>query len=87
MKILNFKKFMKTYNLKNDNMNESQLQKVYNYPNYRRDSKIITYKGFVNLDNGSLGGAHWCASYVNDNKSYYFDSFQINFYSNIYLNR
>ena len=30
MKILNFKDFMKKYNLKNDTMNESQLQKIYN---------------------------------------------------------
>ena len=31
MKVLNFKDFMKKYNLKNDTMNESQLQRVYNY--------------------------------------------------------
>ena len=28
MKILNFKDFMKKYKLKNDTMNESQLQKI-----------------------------------------------------------
>ena len=28
MKILNFKDFMKKYNLKNDTMNESQLQEI-----------------------------------------------------------
>ena len=32
MKILNFKDFMKKYKLKNDTMNGSQLQKIYNYP-------------------------------------------------------
>ena len=40
MKILNFRDFMKKYKLKNDTMNESQLQKVYNYRKYPRDSKI-----------------------------------------------
>ena len=34
MKILNFKKFTKIYNLKDDTMNESELQRVYNYPIY-----------------------------------------------------
>ena len=32
MTILNFINFKKKYNLKNDTMNESQLQKIYNYP-------------------------------------------------------
>ena len=32
MKILKFKDFMKKYYLKNDTMNESELQKVYIYP-------------------------------------------------------
>ena len=32
MKILSFKDFMKKYNLKNDTTNESELQKIYNYP-------------------------------------------------------
>ena len=40
MKNLNFKHFMKKNNLKNDTMNESQLQRVYSYPIYPRDSKI-----------------------------------------------
>ena len=75
MKILNFKDFMKKYNLKNDTMNESQLQKIYKYPIYPRDSKIYSDRGFVNIDNGQKGGTHWCAFYIKDNKSYYFDSF------------
>ena len=75
MKIINFKDFMTKYNLKNDTMNESQLQKVYKYPIYPRDSKIYSDKGFVNIDNGSMGGSHWTCSIVKDNKSYYFDSF------------
>ena len=45
-------------------MTESQLQIVYNYHIYPRDSKIFSDKGFVNIDNGSLGGSHWCAFYV-----------------------
>ena len=75
MKVLNFKDFMKKYNLKNDTMNEFQLQKVYNYSIYRRDSKIYSDKGFVNTDNGSQGGTHWTCFIVKDKESYYFDSF------------
>ena len=51
MKVLNFKDFMKKYNLKNDTMNESHLQRIYNYPIYPRDSKIHSDRGFVNIDN------------------------------------
>ena len=75
MKDLNFKVFMRKNKLKNDTMNESQLQRVYNYSIYPRDSKIYTDKGFVNIDNGSRGGTHWTCFIVKDNKSYYFDSF------------
>ena len=69
MRILNFKHFMKTYTLKNDTMNESELQSFYNYPIYPRDSKIFSDKGFVNLDDGSQGGTHWTCFIVNDNRS------------------
>ena len=75
MKVLNFKDFMKKYNLKNDTMNESQLQKIYNYPIYPRDSKIYSDKGFVNIDNGFQGGTHWTCYIVKEKKSYFFDSF------------
>ena len=56
-------------------MNESQLQKVYNYPMYPRDSKIYSDKGFVNIDDGRMGGSHWVAFCIKDNKSFYFDTF------------
>ena len=75
MKILILKDFMKSYNLKNNTMKESQLQKIYNYPIYPRDSKIHSDKGFVNKDNGSQGGTQGTCFIVKDNKSYYFDSF------------
>ena len=75
MKLLNFKDFMKNYNLKNDTMNESQLQRIYKYPIYPRDFKINSDRGFVNIDNASMGGSHWTCFIVKDNKSYYFDSF------------
>ena len=75
MKILNFKDFMKKNNLKNDTLNESELQKINNYPLYPRDSKIYSDKGFVNIDDGSQGGTHWTAFYIKDNKSFYFDTF------------
>ena len=75
MKVLNFKDFIKKHNLKDNTMNESQLQRVYNHPIYPRDSKINSDKGFVNIDNGFQGGTHWTCFIVKDNKSYYFDSF------------
>ena len=56
-------------------MNESQLQKLYNNPIYPRDSKIHSDNWFVNIENGSQGGTHWCAFHIKYNKSYYFDSF------------
>ena len=49
---------MKKYNIKKDSMNESELQRVYNSEIYPRDSKIYSDRGFVNTDNGSLGGSH-----------------------------
>ena len=75
MKVLSFKDFMKKYKLKNATMNETELQRVYNYPIYPRDCKIYSDKGFVNIDNGSQGGTHWTCFYIKDNKSFYFDSF------------
>ena len=77
MKILNFKDFMKKYNLKNDTMNESELQRVYNCSIYPRDSKIYSDRGYVNIDNGSQEGTHRTCFIVKDNKSYYFDSFGV----------
>ena len=61
---------MKKNKLKNDTMNESQLQQIYNYPIYPRDSKIYSNKGFVNIDDGSMSGSHWICFIVKDNKSY-----------------
>ena len=75
MRVLNFKDFMKKYKLENDTMDESRLQEIYNYPIYPRDSKIQSDKGFVNIDDGRMGGTHWTCYIVKDNKSYYFDSF------------
>ena len=75
MKVLNFKDFLKKYKLKNDTMDESELQKIYNHSIYPRDSKIHSDKRLVNIDNGSQGGTHWTCFIVKDNKSYYFDSF------------
>ena len=75
MKVLNFKEFMKKYNLKNDTMNESQIQKFYNYPVYPRDSKTLSDKGFISIDDRSQGGTHWTSFIVKDNKSFYFGSF------------
>ena len=75
MKILTLKDFMKKYILKNDSMNESRLQKNYNYPIYPRYSKIYSDKGFVNIDDGRMGGSHWTCFIVKDEESFCFDSF------------
>ena len=56
-------------------MKERELQRVHNYNIYPRDSKFITDKGFVNIDNGSQGGTPWNCFIVKDTKSYYFESF------------
>ena len=72
---MNLKQFMDKYNLKDQTMSESDLQKVYNYKLYPRDSKILSDRGFVNIDNGEQNGTHWTCFYIKDKKSYYFDSF------------
>ena len=56
-------------------MVESQLQRIFNYPINPRDSNFYSDRGFVNIDNGPMGGSHWCLFYFKDNKSFYFDSF------------
>ena len=56
-------------------MNGSELQSVYNYHIYPRDSKIHSDRGFVNLDKGSHGGTHWTCYRVKKDKTFYFDSF------------
>ena len=75
MKIIDFKDFMKKYKLKNNTMNELQLQKIYNYPIYPKNSIIYSDRGFINIDDGRMGGTHWTCFIVKDNKSFYFDSF------------
>ena len=69
MRILYFEIFMKRYSLKNHTMNESVLQRVYNYPIYPRDSNIFSDEGFLNIDDGSQSRTHWTCFYVKDNKS------------------
>ena len=48
MKILNFKDFIKKIKLKEDTMNESQLQRVYNYPIHPDIRKCIPIKVLFN---------------------------------------
>ena len=63
-------------NILNKNIvNESELQRVYNFLLYPRSSPVNSDKGIVNRDNGSQGGTHWTCFIVKDNKSFYFDSF------------
>ena len=35
---------------------------------------MTTNEGFVNVDNGSQGGTHWCCLIMKDNNSFYYDS-------------
>ena len=74
MTILSFRDFMKKNNLKNDNMNEPHLQRVFNYPIYPRDSKKYSIKRFNSIDNGFQGGTQWTCFIIQDNKAFYFDS-------------
>ena len=75
MRKISFKDFMKKYNLKNDIMIERELQRIYIYPLYPRDSKLYSDKVFANIDDGRMNGTHWTCFPVKYNKSYYFDSF------------
>ena len=75
MKVLKLGDSMKKYKLKDGFLNESELQRVYNYLIYPRDSKKHSDKTFVKIDNGSQGGTHWTCFIVKDKKSFYFDSF------------
>ena len=50
-------------------MKESEWQRFCNYSIYPRDSKIYSDKGFVIIDDGSMGGTHWTAFHVKKNKS------------------
>ena len=56
-------------------MNESELQRVFNYSVYPRDSKIHSDREFVNIDNGSQGSTDWVCFTVKENKSFYHDPF------------
>ena len=69
VKIITFEDFMKKYNLRTDTMKESDLQRVHKYHIYPRDSKIHSKKGFVVIDNGSMGGTHCTCFIVKNNKS------------------
>ena len=59
---------MEKYNFKENTMNEGDLQRAFNYNIYRRDSKLISNKGFVNIDIGQVGGTHWVCFIVKDEK-------------------
>ena len=50
-------------------MNESQLQRVYDYKIYPRDSKILSDKGIIKIDDGRMGGTHLTCFIVKGNNS------------------
>ena len=66
---------MQKFNFKDHTMNDSDLQRVYNYPIDPRISKTTTDKRFVNIHNGQTVGTHWSCFYMKGNKSFYFGSF------------
>ena len=70
MIILNLNEFMEKYILKDNTMNESDLKIVYNYSIFPGGSKTILDKGFVKINNSSLGGTHWTCFYEKENKSF-----------------
>ena len=67
---------MRTDNLKDDTMNEIELQRVYSHAINSRDSEIYSDKGFVIIDDRPQGGTHW-VYFIGKTKSYYFDSFGV----------
>ena len=74
VKVLNIEIFMRKFSSKNDTMKGSELQRYYNYPIYPRVSKIITDKGFINLDDGRMEATPWGCFTVKDNNFYYSDN-------------
>ena len=71
---LSLKDFTQKYDSKEDTLNEYQLQKLYKYPICPRDSKLLSDKSLLNIDNGCQGGTHWCC-FSKRNKPYYFELF------------
>ena len=57
-------------------MIELQIQNVFNYLIYPRASEIYSDKGFINFDDGGMGGTHWMYFYKQHNELFYFDSFE-----------
>ena len=58
-------------------MNETELKEVDNFlyfPLYPIDSRKMSYRVFVKLDNADQGERHWICFYIKDNKSLHFDS-------------
>ena len=50
---------MKKYILKDDTINESEVQRVCDYKQYPTDSKVYSETGFVKIGDRKSGGKHW----------------------------
>ena len=74
--ILNLKFFVEKNKLKDNNLSEIDLTKVYNFPIYPRNNRILTAKVFVDISNGFIGRTHWTPLNMKD-KSFYFESFGV----------
>ena len=47
-------------------MNEIELQRIYNYSFYPKDSTNFSDKLFVNIDDGRMGGTQWTCFIIKD---------------------
>ena len=56
-------------------MSESHLQRVYNYPIYRKGSRVYSDKVFRNIDNGSFDASRWTFPVFKGNESFYLTRF------------
>ena len=62
--------FVSKHDFKQNTRNKIQLKSNYNFPIYQKDFKLTTNKGFVNIDDGSMGETYWTCLFVKVDKSY-----------------
>ena len=72
-KTLSLKSFSNKYGFNDETMKENDLTRKLKIK-ISNGSEITTKRGFVNIDNGSMGATHWTCFYMKDNKSFYVDS-------------
>ena len=55
---------MKKHGLKDQTMSETNLKAVQNFSIHPGDSITTTDNGFINIDDGSMGGLHWICFFL-----------------------